>query len=359
MEQSQVGDVVRMSPDLVYVLDPQGRFSFLEGACEEMIGCPSRELVGRHFTEIICPDDAEKAQWRFNERRTGRRATRGHQIRLRTKNDRRHHPKGPVTTAVKVDAFGIWSNAGSAEERSFLGTIGVAKDVTARVKLVKPRKEIARRKRVSRSLIGLLDEEKSKIAAELHDNVGQLLVSIKLDLERIRGQVEVVPGPMNAWVEAAIGKSVEAIKDLREIAHGLKPVALESIELVAALHNLFDELKDRSGVKINFFHEGVPGQMAFPVKLAFFRIAQEALTNVIKHSRATKVHFNLLRRGNTLTMTVEDDGVGFDLERRKRPDGKPTLGLLIMEERAAQMGGEFSIESSMGQGTHLLVEIPL
>lgn len=359
MYRNQAGDLLKTSPDLVYVLDSQGRFSFLDGACEKMIGCPSRELVGRHFTEIICPDDAERAQWRFNERRTGRRATRGHQIRLRVRNGRRRHLNAPGTTDVQLDAFGIWSSGGSAEKRDFLGTIGVAKDVSSRVNPGRSKKETTRRNGLSRSLIGLLDEEKSKIAAELHDNVGQLLVSIKMDLERIRAKIDAAPGPMNELVEAAIGKSVEAIRDLREIAQGLKPASLQYVDLVAALHNLFEDIKGRSGVRIHFFHDKVPKEMAFPVKLAFFRIAQEALTNVIKHSKATEAHFTLSRRGNTLMMTAEDDGIGFDSNSRKRSAEKPTLGLCIMEERAAQMGGELSIESSMGQGTHLLVEIPL
>jgi signal transduction histidine kinase len=254
--------------------------------------------------------------------------------------------EAPLSTPVRVDASGIWSY--SSAERSFLGTIGVAKDVTTGGKTGKSR--------ASGFLIGLLDEEKSRIAAELHDNVGQILISIKMDLERIKRGIDAVPGPVNEWVEAAIGKSVEAIKDLREIAQGLKPVALESIDLVTALHNLFEDIRDRSGLRIDFFHDRVPLDMAFPVKLAIFRIAQEALTNVIKHSGATKVHFNLFGRGHTLTLAVEDDGVGFD---PNGPAGKPTLGLLIMKERATQMGGELCIESSRGQGTHLLVEIPL
>lgn len=359
MDPNQVAGLVRTSPDLVYVLDSQGRFSFLDGACEEMIGCPSRELVGRHFTEIICPDDTERAQWRFNERRTGRRATRGHQIRLRVRNGRCRQLKRPGTTDVQLDAFGIWSDGGSAEKRNFLGTIGVAKDVSSGTKPAKTRNGAPRRNTLSKSLVGLLDEEKSKIAAELHDNVGQLLVSIKMDLERIRSKIDVAPGPMNELVEAAIGKSVEAIKDLREIAQGLRPAALEYVDLVAALHNLFEDIKNRSGVRIHFFHDKVPKEIDFPVKLAFFRIAQEALTNVIKHSKATEAHFTLSRRGNTLMMTAEDDGVGFDPNNRNRSAEKPTLGLCIMEERATQMGGELSIESSRGQGTHLLVEIPL
>jgi PAS domain S-box-containing protein len=345
-----------MSPDLVYVLDSKGRFSFLQGACEKIVGCPPRDLVGRHFTEIIFPEDAQKAQWRFNERRTGRRATRGHKIRLRSKNVRRCHVQAPRATAVRVDASGIWTYAGSVEERCFLGTIGVAKDMTSRFQERTTRQV---RRRFPRSIAGMLDEEKSKIAAELHDNVGQLLVSIKMDLERIKAQVDLVPGPMNQWVEAAIGKSVEAIKDLREIAHGLKPVSLESMDLVTALHNLFGEIMDRSGIKIHFFHEKVPMEMDFTVKHVFYRIAQEALTNVLKHSKATSVHLNLLRRGDTLAMTVEDDGIGFNMDPRRGSDAKPGLGLLIMEERAARMRGEFCIESSRGEGTHLLVEIPL
>jgi signal transduction histidine kinase len=113
-------------------------------------------------------------------------------------------------------------------------------------------------------------------------------------------------------------------------------------------------------MEIRFFNRGIPKRFEEGKELAIYRIAQEALTNVIRHARAKNVFVNLVKKDDKLLLSVEDDGVGFDQDKvMKTSKRKGPLGLLIMRERAIQLDGEFTLESQRGKGTHVLVEIPL
>jgi signal transduction histidine kinase len=113
-------------------------------------------------------------------------------------------------------------------------------------------------------------------------------------------------------------------------------------------------------MEVNFFSRRIPKHFDQRKELAIYRIAQEALTNVIRHARAKNVFVNLVKKDDKLSLSVEDYGVGFNQDKAmKITKGKGPLGLLIMRERTIQLDGEFTIESQPGKGTHVLVEIPL
>ncbi len=150
------------------------------------------------------------------------------------------------------------------------------------------------------------------------------------------------------------------MEEIRNIAHGLRPSTLDALGLVPSLRSLFDDVKQFEDLEIKFFHKNVPRRLDPEKGLAIYRIVQEALTNVVKHAHAEKVFVNLVREKKFITLGVEDAGVGFDKDKvMKISKGKGPLGLLIMQERAVQVAGEFSIESRIGGGTHLLARIPV
>jgi len=221
-------------------------------------------------------------------------------------------------------------------------------------------KEHDQRKMLSKSLIELLEKDRHEIAMELHDHIGQTLTSIKMNLEMIRTQLKPTDTELGLQIRAAEEKAVQVLKDIRSISHGLKPNVLDALGLVSSLRELFNEIQGNTDMEIQFFSRNIPKQFEPEKQLAIYRIAQEALTNILKHAQAKKVFVNLVKKEKVLSLSVEDDGVGFSpdkamtISKRKGP-----LGLLVMRERAAQLDGEFTIESQIGKGTHLLVEIPL
>jgi PAS domain S-box-containing protein len=350
------------SPDIVYVLDPDGRFIFAGGALEPLTGYTPEELLGKHFTSFIWPDDIEEAGRHFHERRTGSRATRAHQVRLLTKKGKKRDFDLRYRT-MELDAFGMWDNSPTAKDKKFCGTYGVARDITSRVRVEESLKslyeetslQLDERKAMSGMLIHLLETEKERIAEELHDHIGQALVSLKMGLEAMSGEENATVHKLKEGIKSAEEKAAQIMKDLRSTTYGLKPVGLDISGLIRSLNSLFEEVRLSSGPTIRFFTHDVPEHFDSTKAIALFRIAQEAILNVIKHAHASEVHVNLVGKVGFLSLSVEDDGIGFDVQATP----ESALGLLLMQERATQFGGLFTIDSSLNRGTHILVEIPL
>lgn len=217
-----------------------------------------------------------------------------------------------------------------------------------------------RRRFLSKSLIDLLERDRQKIAMELHDHIGQILTTLKMDLELMGTHLNDSQAPLKARIAAAQDKAVQAIRSVKEIAYGLRPSMLDNLGLVSSIRNLIDDIKRSTDLQIHFFSQNVPKRFNQEKETTVYRVLQEAMCNVIKHARARKVFINLVKRGKLLSLSVEDDGIGFEPDKvMKDMEGKGPLGLLIMQERVVQIDGELSIESRTGKGTHVLAEIPM
>jgi len=216
------------------------------------------------------------------------------------------------------------------------------------------------RKTLSKRLIDLLEKERRHIAMELHDHIGQTLTSLKIDIEILNDQLKPFSSKLRFMAQASVDKTMQAMKDVKNVSYGLRPATIDALGIVSSFRNLFSEIKQQTGMKIRFFNRGIPKRFEEEKELAIYRIAQEALNNIIRHARAKNVFVNLVKKDDKLSLSVEDDGVGFNKDKAmKITKGKGPLGLLIMRERAIQLDGEFTIESQPDKGTHVLVEIPL
>ena len=248
------------------------------------------------------------------------------------------------------------------------GVLGTYVDITERKQAEEALKisrenlleEHNQRKILSKRLIDLLEKDRHYIAMELHDNIGQILISLKIYLEIIDYKLESTDTELRSLIKDARKRAKQAIEDLEIIAHGLMPSILDALGLVSSLHTLFDEFREHTDIKIDFFTRNIRKRFDQEKELAIYRIVQEALNNIIKHAEAKNVYVNLLKKGKMLSLSMEDDGVGFDQDKAmKISKGKGPLGLVIMQERAMQLDGELTIESKIGKGTHLLAEIPI
>jgi PAS domain S-box-containing protein len=258
-------------------------------------------------------------------------------------------------------------NAIYHRDGNYKGSRGVFRDITERKQSKEALEslneellsESRKRRQLSKRLIDLLERERQRIATDLHDHVGQRLTILKMDLEKIKAQLKPADTLLTDRIQAAINKTVQTIKDTKNISYGLRPSILDNLGLVPTVHALLDDIKLHSNLRINFFSRNIPQRFDTEKQLAIYRIIQEAMTNIMKHARAEKVFVNLIKRGEILSLSVEDDGIGFKpSEVADREERKGTTGLLIMQERVAQLAGEFSVESRIGRGAHLLAEIP-
>jgi len=206
---------------------------------------------------------------------------------------------------------------------------------------------------VSRRLVEVQETERRYIARELHDEAGQLLSSLKLGLRFVE-QDPACSADMAEKVRALKQITDGVLDNLHRLAMDLRPASLDHVGLVAALHQYTKSMPDDE-MRIQFKAVGF-GEERLPtfVETALYRIVQEALLNVVRHSRASHLGLLLERRHGQIRIYVEDDGVGFDPHKVEGSH----LGLLGMQERAEMLGGTLQVESSMGNGTSVIVEVP-
>ncbi|HEY3230340.1 MAG TPA: sensor histidine kinase, partial [Roseiflexaceae bacterium] len=227
--------------------------------------------------------------------------------------------------------------------------------------------EISERKRAEqarqlllRQLVTAQEEERRRIARELHDQMGQDLTVLMLGLKALR---DAAPGdsPVHERVEPLQTLAMRIGREVRTLALQLRPPALDDLGLIATLANYVEQWSARVLIAVDFHTTGMEERrLPSSIETALYRLVQEALTNVLKHAQATNVSLIIDRRADALHMIVEDDGVGFDVAAaRSIAHTEQRLGLVGMDERVAQLGGTLTIESALGRGTTVFVRIPL
>jgi signal transduction histidine kinase len=203
------------------------------------------------------------------------------------------------------------------------------------------------------------ENERQRIARDVHDGLNQLLIGALLELTS--GQKRIELGQLEAARESlessqSILRSVET--EIRRVVHDLHPPMLEGLGLPAAIRRLCEQFESYSGIGCRTFVDGETARMPGHAEITVYRIAQEALHNVLVHARAEKVEVDLLFEPDGLRLEVRDNGVGFDPEFvRSAPNGH--IGLVSMRQRAESLGGELQLESSQGSGTTVRALVPL
>jgi len=221
--------------------------------------------------------------------------------------------------------------------------------------------EAERREALRGELLGRVvsaqEAERKRVARELHDDTGQALTAIGLGLRAVSRAIQQNPAKAVdnlGQLESLVDRSLD---DLQRLIADLRPSHLDDLGLPAALRWYGNELESRTDLEVEFHLEGEPKRIEPSMNTALFRVAQEALNNVIKHAEATKVVLDLRYLPDAVSLQVIDNGRGFD-QGGLAAKGRTSWGLLGMEERASLLGGELFMESSVGSGTCIRVTIP-
>jgi signal transduction histidine kinase len=211
-------------------------------------------------------------------------------------------------------------------------------------------------RRASEKVLAAHEEERKRLARELHDGVGQSMLAIKLSLQMMNARAQAGAPVERESLPELIGEISDSIDELRHVAMGLRPSFLEEVEFGDALKWYAREFQKRAGVEVSVEAEQV-AEVSTRVKDHLFRIYQEALSNICKHAGASRVEVTLAEAGHRLRLVIKDDGGGFDLREKHRQ--RAGLGLETIEERAELLGGLCRVESAPGAGTTIYVETPL
>ncbi len=198
------------------------------------------------------------------------------------------------------------------------------------------------------------EEERKRISRELHDDTAQTLAALLIRLRLARAAPEAM---REGVLEELRAELVEAIERVRRFARGLRPPALEELGLVPALESHVRGLSETVGMEIRMTVDPLERALSPESELVLYRIAQEALSNAVRHSGASSIGCRLLREADTAVLVVEDDGAGFSLDQVTSENRG--LGLFGMQERASYVGGRVEISSTAGVGTIVRVSIPI
>ena len=316
-----------------------GAIVYCNGRFAELARTPADRIVGKELTNFVAPSGRAALRILLEGARASK--TQG-ELELRG-------PKGaPVTVAVKFAPLRL---AGS-EQAS--GVIGIVTDATEQ------RRQEEIRTHLIQQVMTAQDQERARIARELHDETGQSLTAVLVGLraiEQARSVAEAVE-----LAERLREMAAQTLDEVGRLARGLHPRILDHLGLAVAATRLVQEFASQHGIVLDTRIEGLDSQAPWPLlDNTIYRVLQEALTNVAKHARARRISVRLLRTDHNVELQVRDDGVGFDPDVRENgvPTDRVGLGLRGMRERAALLGGTLTIQSSPGQGALITARIPV
>ena len=197
------------------------------------------------------------------------------------------------------------------------------------------------------------EDERRHIARNLHDDLSQTLAFLAIDIGKLAAQSA---EPVAQQLRPLQRRSVEAAETVRQISHELHPSILDDLGLTAALEQYCEEFQERSGIATHFASQNVPEYLPKDVSSCIYRIAQESLRNVSKHSKTDTVFVRLEMVDSTVRLAVRDLGIGLE---RKSSESRSSIGIVAMKERARLVNGNFSLQSKAGEGTEVTLEVPV
>jgi signal transduction histidine kinase len=264
--------------------------------------------------------------------------------------EKRYIRKDGTVVWGKLSASPLWKS-GAKTETYF--HIAVVEDITERKQAEEQLRHAKEQvERFNQHLTEAIENERARISREIHDELGQSLTALKIDMNWMQGHV-IPKGEIETKLERMIDIVNSTIRNVQQIAADLRPDILEDLGLVPALEWYCEEFEKRTGIRCETNLEEIQSSNA-QINLALFRVTQEALTNVARYAHATMVEVKLRQTGYILILEIIDNGIGLDKEII---DSNKSLGILGMRERIRQFNGSIDISSYKPQGTEVSVQI--
>ncbi len=324
--------VVDNIQDMVYILDRKGRFILCNRAVSDVLGLSEHDIIGKNIRELGFPRDTVK-QWNNLIRRTLEGEKLTSEIGLPM-------PEGGLRM------YSVTLHPIRNDDGQIVGCNGVGHDITE----MRQTREALRQ--VSLRILETREKERRTIGEVLHDELGASLTMLNLSLHHLKKTISPEAEPAVKEFEDAVRDLIEQV---RTLSHSLRPSVLGQVPLPEALQLHFQRFEASTGMAVMFNCEGIESNLPSEIEIVIYRIVQEALTNAAKYSGAETVRVVICNESNAYAVCIEDNGKGFD-PRKMDSEGS---GIIGMQDLAALIGGELSVDSSPGYGTRITCRIPL
>ena len=338
---------ITTSGEVIFLTDQEGIFTYINPAFTSLYGFTSDEIIGKNTPDILSSEIFNKTVYED----FWKTLLKGVEVRGELINKKKDG------TLINIESS---STPILDEDNKIIGFLGIQRDITERKSAEKALNNSQQQLRnFAAHLQNIREEEKIAVAREIHDDLGQMLVALKIEIGLFNQKMKKGNSLKSNEIISEFDEISEmvdkTIKTTRRIMSGLRPEIIDSLGFIEAGKLYVNEFEERNDITCQFESEISELNINSQQAVALFRILQEALTNIVKHAKASAIKIHFSTQSDKFIMEISDNGIGFDENHKVRPD---SYGMIGMKERVLLLDGELNISSKPGEGTCLRVEMP-